>query len=244
MPTSEPTPINGLRVRLVFFDYIYMLGEFLSALSELHVKIQLVERYCNKVQHNLRLLENQGAKEDAIRSFIQTENRELVNGLERQNIFYDKYRLRMIRVFHEETQGELLVEDGYGGSQYVVPTKLIVDELLKHVFDSTLIQDMGLFPKEREVMTLPSSWDERPGDTAHRTILELNEAARHVHTYVKKEKVGGIAYLAGGKPVTHAAQIAAAEQAESDKDRFLKDPLVRKLFAGRAAAAQQTSRRP
>jgi len=231
MSTPEPAPINGLRVKLVFFDYIYMLGEFLSALSELHVKIQLVERYCNKVQHNLRLLEKQGAKDEAIRSFIQTENRELLSGLERQNIFYDKYRLRLLRIFHEETQGELLVEDSYGGSQYVVPTKRLVEELLQHVFDSTLIQDMGLFPQEREVLALTSSWDGRPGDTAHRAILELNGAARNVHMCVKKEKLGGIAYLAGGKPVTDAAQIAAAERAESDKDRFLKDPLVRKLFA-------------
>ena len=238
MATPPPVPINGLRVKLMFFDYIYMLGEFLCALSELHVKVQLVERYCNKVQHNLRLLEKQGAKEDAIRQFIQTENHELVTGLERQNIFYDKYRLRMLRIFHQETQGELLVEDSYGGSQYIVPTKLVVDELLKHVFDSTLIQDLGLFRQEREVMELTSSWDERPGDAAHRTILELNQGARNVHMYIKKEKVGGIEYLAGGRPVTDAAMIASAEKMESDKDRFLQDPLVRKIFLPREAKVQ------
>jgi hypothetical protein len=230
MPSEGSITINGLRFKLMFFDFIYMLGDFLSALSELHVKIQLVDRYCNKVMHNLRLLERRNAREEEIRDFLQTENRGLLKGLERQNIFYDKYRLKLLRIYHEGTQGELLVEDTYGGSQYIVPVKRVVTELLNHVFDSLLVQEMGLFPREGEVTRLTSSYDEKPGETARKTLLELNEAARNLHLCIKKEKLAGVEYLAAGHPVTDAQLIARAERQETDKDRFLGDPLVRKFF--------------
>ncbi len=223
--------INGLHLKLAFFDFVYMLGEFLSALSELHVKIQVVDRYCNKLLHNLRLLEKGGASPQQLQAFVQEENRELVLGLERHNIFYDKYRLKVLRIFHAGIEGELLVEDTYNGSQFVVPVKRLLDTLLTHVFDSTPIQEMGLFPKEEEVLRLTSLLDEKPGETAHKTILELHEAARNLHVYVKKEKLAGVAYLASGKLVTDPQIIAKVEAQESAKDRFLRDPVVRTMFA-------------
>ncbi len=136
----------------------------------------------------------------------------------------------MLRIYHAGTQGELLVEDTYGGAQYVVPVKRVVSTLLEHVFDSTPVQEMNLFSKEAQVMNLTSSCDEKPGETARRTILELNDAARNVHLYVKKEKLGAVEYLAAGKPVTDEQIIMQAEQQETDKDRFLKDPLAQALL--------------
>lgn len=230
MPGTDGSAINGLYFRLVFFDYIYMLGEFLAALSELHVKVQLVDRYCNKVLHNLRLMEKRDSGADRIRDFIRTENRELVTGLERQNIFYDKYRLKLIRIAHRDTAGELAVEDTYNGSQFVVPVKRILDTLLSHTYDSTSIQEMDLFPQEQKVVHLTSALDEKPGETARKTLLELQQAARNVHIYVKKEKLAGVDYLAEGKPVSDAGLIELAESQPSDKDRFLQEPRIRDLF--------------
>lgn len=230
MPTGDAVTINGLRFRLVFFDFIYMLGELLTALSELHVKVQLVDRYCNKLLHNLRLLEKQKASEEEMREFVRRENRELLTGLERQNIFYDKYRLKLLHIHHAGTEGGLLVEDTYGGSQYVVPVKRVVSVLLTHVFDSTPVREMALFRKEAAVLRLSSAWDTKPGETEQKAILELNEAAGNVHVYVKKEKLANVGYLASGTPVNDAQLIAAAEAQETDKDRFLKDPLVSALF--------------
>jgi hypothetical protein len=237
--TSEPTAtLNGLRFKLVFFDYIYMLGELLSALSELHVKIQLVDRYCNKVLHNLRLLSKQQATGEQIRAFIRAENQELVKGLERQNMFYDKYRLSMLRIHHAGTEGELLVEDSYNGSQFVVPVKRIVSQLLAHVFDSTTIQEMSLFAKELEVMAVTTAFDAQPGETEKKVRIQLNDAAQNVHVYVKKEKLAGVEYAIGGQPVTDRDLIARAEAQETDKDRFLKDPLVRTIFPRAEVAVQ------
>jgi hypothetical protein len=222
--------INGLRFKLMFFDYIYMLGELLCGLSELHVKVQLVDRYCNKILHNLKLQQKRGASEAEIQEFIRQENRELITGMERQNIFYDKYRLKMLGIIHKDTRGELLVEDTYNGSQFVIPVKLIVETLLSHMYDSTPVQDMGLFQVEHAVVRLTSSMDEKPGETAHKVLLQLQDAARNVHLYVKKEKLAGVGYLASGQTIEDPSLIAHAEAQESDKDRFLNDPLIRTLF--------------
>jgi hypothetical protein len=238
MATDPTTTINGLRIKLVFFDYIYMLGEFLSALSELHVKIQLVDRYCSKVLHNLRLLDRQKAAGDQIRDFIRAENQELIKGLERQNIFYDKYRLRLLSIHNAGTQGELLVEDTYGGSQFVPQVKRVLAVLLTHVFDSTTIAEMKLFEKESAVMHLTGVFDAQPGESEKKVRLQLQEAASNVHAYIKKEKVGGVDYLIGGKPVTDAFLIGQTEAQETDKDRFLQDPLVRALFPRVEVAVQ------
>ncbi|RMG56097.1 MAG: hypothetical protein D6723_01115 [Acidobacteria bacterium] len=231
MASVNVSTINGLWFKLVFFDYIYMLGEFLSGLSELHVKIQLVDRYCNKILHNLQLLQKKGASDEEIKQFIRQENEELLAGLRRHDIFYDKYRLKMLRLFHQGTQGELLVEDTYNGSQFVVPVKRVMEELLSHMYDSTPIQEMGLFRAEEAVVRLTSSVDESPGETARQVMLQLREAARHVHVYVKKEKVGEIQYLASGQLVKDPELIARVEAQESDKDRFLRDPLIRTLLS-------------
>jgi hypothetical protein len=59
-----------------------------------------------------------------------------------------------------------------------------------------------------------------------------------VHRYVKKEKLAGVGYLAAGKPVTDHGVIAQAEAQETDKDHFLKDPLVRTLFPRAEVAVQ------
>ncbi len=231
MASVNVSTVNGLWFKLVFFDYIYMLGEFLSGLSELHVKIQLIDRYCNKVLHNLRLLQKKGAGDEDIRQFIRQENEELLAGLRRHDIFYDKYRLKMLRLFHQGTQGELLVEDTYNGSQFVVPVKRVMEELLSHMYDSTPIQEMNLFRAEQAVVQLTSSVDESPGETARQVMLQLREAARHVHVYVKKEKVGEIQYLASGQLVKDPELIARVEAQESDKDRFLRDPLIRAVLS-------------
>lgn len=230
MAHVRPPTINGLHFKLMFFDYIYMLGECLSALSELHTKIQLVDRYCSKVLHNLQLFKKQGASEERFTEFIRKENQDLVTGLKQHNIFYDKYRLKLITIRHAGTQGDLLVEDVYNGSQYVVPVKRVVDQLLTHVFDSTTVPDMPLFEAEQAVMQVTSTLDAKAGETAHRVILELNEAARHVHVYVKKEKLVGVDYLISGKPVTDPDLIVQAETQETEKDRFLRDPLIRTLL--------------
>ncbi|MBI3949382.1 MAG: hypothetical protein HY314_02875 [Acidobacteria bacterium] len=231
MGSTNTAGINGLRFKLVFFDYVYMLGELLTGLSELHVKIQLIDRYCHKVLHNLKLLQKKGAGEAEMKQFIRNESVELLTGLRRQSIFYDKYRLKLLRIFHQETQGELLVEDTYNGSQYVVPVKLVLEKLLSHMYDSTPVQEMGLFQAEQAVVQLTSALDEKPGETAHQVLLQLEDAARNVHLYVKKEKLAGIGYLASGKPVEDPAQIAQVEAQESDKDRFLNDPVIRALLA-------------
>lgn len=231
MASVNVSTVNGLWFKLVFFDYIYMLGEFLSGLSELHVKIQLIDRYCNKVLHNLQLLQKKGAGDEDIRQFIRQENEELLAGLRRHDIFYDKYRLKMLRLFHQGTQGELLVEDTYNGSQFVVPVKRVMEELLSHMYDSTPIQEMNLFRAEQAVVQLTSSVDESPGETARQVMLQLREAARHVHVYVKKEKVGEIQYLASGQLVKDPELIARVEAQESDKDRFLRDPLIRAVLS-------------
>lgn len=233
MEAVASSVVNGLHFRLVFFDYVYMMGEFLSALSELHVKVQLVDRYCNKVLHNLKLMERRRASEAEIREFIRRENGELVAGLKRQNIFYDKYRLRLLRLIHQGTEGELLVEDTYNGSQFVVPVKRVMDRLLQHVFDSTPIPDMNLFSREQEVVALTSTMDDKPGDTAQQVLIQLEDAARNVHVYVKKEKIAGVQYLSSGRLVTDPAMISQAEAQTSDKERFLNDPLVRSLFGER-----------
>jgi hypothetical protein len=224
------SPINGLRFRFMFFDYIYMLGECLLGISELHVKIQLVDRYCNKVLHNLHLLHRKGASREQMQEFVRKENQELLAGFRHHHIFYDKYRLRMIALHHAGTEGELLVDDVYNGSAYVVPVKQTIDTLLAHVFDSTPVHEMGLFEKERKVLELVSSVDPKPGETAQRVVLELHEAARNVHVYVKKEKLQGVEYLASGKPVMDPQVIVDAEKQETEKDRFLKDPLIREVF--------------
>lgn len=237
MPAATPPTINGLYCKIVFFDFIYMLGELLSALSELHVKIQLVDRYCSKLLHNLTLLDKQGAGEEQVREFIRKENRELVMGLERQNIFYDKYRLKLLRIGHMGTQGELVVEDTYNGPLYVVPVKRIADTLLSHTYDSTPVQEMDLFPKEQAVVQLTTTVDAKPGATAHKTILELQQAARHLHVYVKKEKLAGVDYLVEGKLVTDPQLVAQVEAQETNKDRFLKDPRIRALFPRAEAIA-------
>lgn len=234
MDTTTPGAIiNGLRLKLMFFDYIYMLGELLCGLSELHVKIQLVDRYCNKILHNLKLQQKRGASQAEIREFIRQENRELIAGMDRHNIFYDKYRLKMLGIIHKDTRGELLVEDTYNGPQFVVPVKLILETLLSHMYDSTPIQDMGLFQAEQAVVQLTSSLDEKPGETAHKVVLQLQEAAGNVHLYVKKEKLAGVEYLASGCLVEDPNLIAQAEAQESDKDRFLRDPLIRTVFPRR-----------
>lgn len=236
MATQDKVVVNGLRCKLVFFDFIYMLGELLSGLSELHVKIQLVDRYCNKLLHNLRLMEKQKAGEEQIREFVRKENKELLTGLERQNIFYDKYRLKLLRIFHAGTEGELLVEDTYNGSQFVVPVKRVVDTLLTHVFDSTTVQEMSLFRKEAAVLRLTSACDPKPGETELKALIELHDAARNVHVYVKKEKLAGVSYLASGQPIKDAQLISEAESLETDKDRFLKDPVVSSFFPRMEAA--------
>ncbi len=233
MEAVAPAVINGLRFRLVFFDYVYMMGEFLEGLSELHVKIQLVDRYCSKVLHNLKLLERRRATEPEIREFIRRENSELISGLKRQNIFYDKYRLKLLRLIHQGTEGELLVEDTYNGSQFIVPLKRIMDTLLQHVFDSTPVQEMGLFAREKDVVDVTSQLDERPGETAQQVLIQLEDAARTVHLYVKKEKIASVDYLSSGRPVTDPGIISSAEGQPSDKDRFLNDPLVHSLFGSR-----------
>lgn len=224
------SPINGLRFRLVFFDYIYMLGEYLLGLSELHVKIQLVDRYCTKVRHNLQLLHRKGVSREQMWEFVRKENQELLAGFRHHHIFYDKYRLRLIAIHHAGTEGELLVDDVYNGSAYVVPVKRVMDTLLGHMFDSTPVHEMGLFEKERQVLERVTSVDAKPGETAQRVLLELHEAARNVHVYVKKEKIQSVEYLASGKPVMDPLVITEAEAQETEKDRFLKDPLVRELF--------------
>lgn len=224
------SPINGLRFRFMFFDYIYMLGECLLGISELHVNIQLVDRYCSKVRHNLHLLRRKGASRAEMQEFVRKENQELLAGLRHHNIFYDKYRLRMIAIHHAGTEGELLVDDVYNGSAYVVPVKRTIDTLLTHVFDSTPVQEMGLFEKEQKVMTVTSSVDPKPGETAQRVLLELHEAARHIHVYVKKEKVQSVEYLASGRPVMDPRVIVEAEAQETEKDRFLEDPVIREVF--------------
>lgn len=233
MEAVAPSVINGLHFRLVFFDYVYMMGDFLSALSELHVKIQLIDRYCSKVLHNLKLMERRRAPEAEIREFIRRENGELVAGLKRQNIFYDKYRLRLLRLIHQGTEGELLVEDTYNGSQFVVPVKRVMDRLLQHVFDSTSVQEMNLFSLEQDVVGLTSRMDERPGETAQQVLIQLEDAARNVHVYVKKEKIASVQYLSSGRLVTDPAIISQAESQASDKERFLNDPLVRSLFGAK-----------
>jgi hypothetical protein len=231
MASDNAAVVNGLRFKLVFFDYIYMLGELLSGLSELHVKIQLVDRYCNKVLHNLKLLEKKKAAAADIREFLRREHEELITGMKRQNIFYDKYRLKLLRLFHQETEGELLTEDVYNGSQYVVQVKRVIDMLLSHTYDSTPVQDMGLFQAEQAVMQLTSAMDEKPGETAHQVLLQLQDAARNIHVYVKKEKLVGVEYLSSGRPVRDPNIIAQVEAQGSDKDRFLSDPLIRTLFS-------------
>lgn len=233
MESVNAAVINGLWFKLVFFDYVYMLGELLSGLSELHVKIQLIDRYSNKVRHNLTLLEKKKTGEAEIRDFIRRENGELIAGLKRQNIFYDKYRLKLLRVFHQGTEGELLVEDTYNGSQFVVPVKRVIDKLLGHMYDSTPVQEMGLFAAEQAVIQLTSAMDAKPGDTAQQVLRQLEEAARHIHVYVKKEKLAAVEYLSSGRLVKDPSLIAHTEAQASDKDRFLNDPLVRALLAGR-----------
>ena len=188
--------------------------------------------------HNLRLLEKQKASGEQIRDFVRNENQELIKGMERQNIFYDKYRLRLLSVHHAGTQGELLVEDTYGGSQFVPQVNRVLAVMLRHVFDSTLIADMKLFEKESAVMNLTGVFDERPGESEKRVRLLLQEAASSVHAYVKKEKVGGVEYLIAGKPAADAALIARTEAQETDKDRFLKDPLVRAVLPRVEVAVQ------
>lgn len=236
MPQTGGAEINGLYFRLMFFDFIYMMGEFLSALSELHVKIQLVDRYCNKILHNLRLMEKRDANEDEMRAFIRDANQELVHGLDRQNIFYDKYRLKLVRLAHRDTQGELAVEDPHNGPLYVVPLKRALDTLLSHAYDSTPVQEMGLFVKQQAVMDLTTTVDAQPGESARKTLLELHQAARNLHVYVKKEKLASVEYLREGRPVQDGKIIAAVESQPGDLDRFLQDPRVRALFAGAVAS--------
>lgn len=229
MSQATPALVNGLLFKLTYFDFIYMLGEFLSAISELHVKIQLVERYCPKILHNLRLLHKRGAPDGEIQEFFRRENHELVTGLLRQNIFYDKYRLKLTRIFHEGTEGELFVEDQYGGSQYVVPVKRVIDKLFEHRFDSTPVQEMRLFDQERAVMRVTSAFDESPGESANRVLVELEQAARNVHLYVKKEKLAGVVYVNSKHFVTDPRLIARAESQETEKQRFLKDAVIQAL---------------
>jgi len=72
--------------------------------------------------------------------------------------------------------------------------------------------------------------DEKPGEIAHKVLLQLQDAARNVHLYVKKEKLAGVGYLASGQPIEDPSVLAQAEAQESDKDRFLNDPIIRTLF--------------
>ena len=131
---------------------------------------------------------------------------------------------------HAGTQGELQVEDTHGGSKYIVPVKRALDTLVARMYDSTAVQEMGLFSTEQAVVELTSSVDTQPGATAHKTLLELNQAARNLQVYVKKEKLAGVDYLASGRVVTDPRLIAEAAALESEKEKFLNDPLIRALF--------------
>jgi hypothetical protein len=236
VPQAGGAGINGLYFRLLFFDFIYMMGDFLSALSELHVKVQLVDRYCNKVLHNLHLMEKRAASVEEMRAFIRDANQEMVHGLERQDMFYDKYCLKLVRLAHRDTQGELAVEDTYNGPLYLVRIKRILDALLSHTHDSTAVPEMGLFTMQQAVMDLTTTVDAQPGESARRTLLELHQAARNVHVHVKKEKLVSVDYLLAGKPVQDGKIVAAVESMSGDLERFLQDPRVRSLFTGAVAS--------
>jgi len=220
---------NGLHLKLAFFDFAYMLGEFLQGLDELHVKLQLVERFAAKVQHNLELLSRRENFFERAREFLRAENQELVLALDRYGMFYDKYRLSLVRLSCAGATGELVLEDRYNGSRFVTRLHQILGVLLEHVFDSTPVQEMGLFALEGQVLQLASRVDEKPGLTARKALIALHEAARHVHVYVKKEKIAGVELLAQGQPVAAEARLAEAQ--ETDKERFLRSPLVQEFLA-------------
>ncbi len=232
---GQPT-INGLRFKLAFFDWIYGLGDFLVALDELHVKLQLVDRFAAKLRHNLELQVRRGDPLERTRDFVRAENQELVLALDRYGIFYDKYRLSLVRLVHQGSGGELDVEDRYNGPRFVVPVQHIFQTLLEHMFDSSTVQELGLFPLEEQVLTLASQLDQRPGETAKKAMIELYEAARRVQVWVKKEKIASVALLAEGKPVAMSESLDT-----SDKEQFLNSRVVASVFQQLGIAAGRSS---